>query len=70
MIITEEYLAHNRQILDSPMDIITLLHDASITYEEAQTILEITQGMIKEMREGQQDNDVIDKRNRIDWDIL
>lgn len=70
MIITEEYLVHNRRLLDMPMDIIALLHDTSMTYEEAQTILEVTLGMVKEMRQGYQDNDIIDNKERINWDDI
>lgn len=64
--ITEEFL-HNRQILDMPMDIINLFHDNNITYGEAETILDVVRGMVKDK---QCKNNVILSANKIDWDNI
>lgn len=65
--ITEEFLLHNRQILDMPMDIINLFHDNNITYGEAETIIDVVRGMVKDK---QCKNNVILSANKIDWDNI
>lgn len=66
--ITEEFLLHNRQILDMPMDIINLFHDNNITYSEAETILDVVHGMIKDKR--CKNNDIVSKIEKINWDKI
>lgn len=64
--ITEEFLLHNRQILDAPMDIINLFNKKNITYDEAETILDVVRGMIKDKQcEG---SDIVPKAEKIKWD--
>lgn len=65
----EEFFTHNRQILDMPMDIINLLHDGNITYDEAETILDVVCGMIRDKRE-QCEGDIVSRSERIDWDNM
>lgn len=65
----EKFLAHNKQILDMPMDIINLLNDNDITYDEAETILDVVRGMIRAKRE-QSDNEIVSRTERIDWDNI
>lgn len=65
----EEFFAHNRQILDMPMDIINLLHDGNITYDEADTILDVVCGMLRDKRE-QCESDIVSRSERIDWDNM
>ena len=66
----EEFLVHNRQILDMPMDIINLLHDNNMTYDEAEIILDVVCGMIKDKREQCESRDIISRSERIDWDNM
>lgn len=66
---TEKFLAHNRQILDMPMEIVNMFHDSNITYDEAETILDVVRGMIKSKRE-QCEGDVVSRTEKIDWDNL
>lgn len=63
----EEFFTHNKQILDMPMDIINLLHDSNITYDEAETILDVVGGMIRDKRE-QCEGDIVSRTEKIDWD--
>lgn len=65
----EKFIAHNKQILDMPMDIINLLNDNDITYDEAETILDVVRGMIRSKRE-QSDNEIVSRTERIDWDNI
>lgn len=65
----EKFLANNKQILDMPMDIINLLNDNDITYDEAETILDVVRGMIRSKRE-QSDNEIVSRTERIDWDNI
>ena len=64
--ITEEFLLHNRQILDMPMDIINLFHNNNITYSEAETILDVVRGMVRDKQ--CEDSDIIPKVEKINWD--
>lgn len=66
--ITEEFLLHNRQILDMPMDIINLFHDNNITYSEAETILDVVRGMVKDKQ--CKDSDIVSKAEKINWDKI
>lgn len=64
---TEKFLAHNRQILDMPMEIVNMFHNNDITYDEAETILDVVRGMIKSKRE-QCGGDIVSRTEKIDWD--
>ena len=66
----EEFLVHNRQILDMPMDIINLLHDNNMTYDEAEIILDVVCGMIRDKREQCKSSDIVSRSERIDWDNI
>nr|DAJ47609.1 MAG TPA: hypothetical protein [Caudoviricetes sp.] len=50
-----------------PMDIINLFHDNNITYGEAETIIDVVRGMVKDK---QCKNNVILSANKIDWDNI
>lgn len=63
----EVFLAQNRQILNMPMEIVNMLHESEITYDEAETILDVVCGMIKSKRE-QCEGDVVSRTEKIDWD--
>lgn len=66
--ITEEFLLHNKQILDMPMDIINLFHNNNITYSEAETILDVVSGMVKDKQ--YKDSAVVTKIEKINWDKI
>lgn len=68
---TEEFFAHNRQILDMPIEIVNMFHDSNITYNEAETILDVVRGMIKSKREQcENDREVVTRTKKIDWDNI
>ena len=52
-----------------PMDIINLLHDNNMTYDEAEIILDVVCGMIRDKRE-QCEGDIVSRSERIDWDNI
>lgn len=60
------FLAHNRKILDMPMEIINMLNDNNITYEEAETILDVVRGMIKFKHEQcENDGEIVSRTEKI-----
>lgn len=65
----EEFFAHNRQILDMPMEIVNMFHDSNITYDEAETILDVVRGMIKSKCE-QCEEGIVSRTEKIDWDNI
>lgn len=65
----EEFFAHNRQILDMPMEIVNMFHDSDITYDEAETILDVVRGMLKSKRE-QCEEGIVSRTEKIDWDNI
>lgn len=65
----DEFLVHNRQILDAPMEIINMFHNNNITYNEAKIILEVVYGMIK-CEQNNNGESVILRVEKIDWDNI
>lgn len=50
------------------MDIINLFNKKNITYDEAETILDVVHGMIKDKR--CKKNDIVSKAEKINWDKI
>ena len=50
------------------MDIINLFNKKNITYDEAETILDVVHGMIKDKR--CKNNDIVSKAEKINWDRI
>lgn len=50
------------------MDIINLFNKKNITYDEAETILDVVHGMIKDKR--CKNNDIVSKAEKINWDKI
>lgn len=50
------------------MDIINLFNKKNITYDEAETILDVVHGMIKDKQ--RENNDIVSKIEKINWDKI
>ena len=50
------------------MDIINLFNKKNITYDEAETILDVVRGMVKDKQ--CKDSDIVPRIEKIDWDKI